>query len=102
MTEGAIRIDKWLWYARLFKSRTKAQRLIADGHVRVNRERITKTAGAIRPGDVLTFPQGREIRVVRVLACGDHRGAAPEAHRLYEDLAPAGAPGPAVTAEAAE
>jgi len=96
MTEGAIRIDKWLWYARFFKSRTLAQRLVAEGHVRVNRERVTKSAGAVRPGDVLTFPQGREIRVVRVLDCGDRRGPAPEAERLYEDLAPVGEPMDAV------
>lgn len=89
MTEGAIRIDKWLWYARFFKSRTMAARLVTDGHVRVNRERVTKSHGAVRPGDVLTFPQGREIRVVRVLDCGDRRGPAPEAQALYEDLEPA-------------
>ena len=88
MTEGAIRIDKWLWYARFFKSRTMAARLVTDGHVRVNRERVTKSHGAVRPGDVLTFPQGREIRVVRVLDCGDRRGPAPEAQTLYQDLEP--------------
>ena len=90
MTEGAIRIDKWLWYARFFKSRTLASRLVSEGHVRVNREKVTKTHGAIRPGDVLTFPQGREIRVVKVLECGDRRGPAPEAQALYEDLEPIG------------
>ena len=106
MTEGAIRIDKWLWYARFFKSRTLASRLVSEGHVRVNRERVTKSHGAIRPGDVLTFPQGREIRVVRVLDCGERRGPAPEAQALYEDLEPVGqipsghaAPAPAVVAE---
>jgi ribosome-associated heat shock protein Hsp15 len=90
MTPGAIRIDKWLWYARFFKSRTLATRLVSEGHVRVNRERVTKSHGAIRPGDVLTFPQGREIRVVKVLDCGDRRGPAVEAQALYEDLEPVG------------
>ena len=107
MTEGAIRIDKWLWYARFFKSRTLASRLVSEGHVRVNRERVTKSHGAIRPGDVLTFPQGREIRVVRVLDCGERRGPAVEAQTLYEDLEPVGriaaadevAAAPAVVAE---
>lgn len=102
MTEGAIRIDKWLWYARFFKSRTLAARLVTEGHVRVNRERVTKSHGAVRPGDVLTFPQGREIRVVRVLDCGDRRGPAPEARTLYEDLEPregAAVPQMAVVAE---
>ncbi|MDA0219775.1 MAG: RNA-binding S4 domain-containing protein [Proteobacteria bacterium] len=90
MTEGAIRIDKWLWYARFFKSRTLATRLVSEGHVRVNRERVTKSHGAVRPGDVLTFPQGREIRVVKVLDCGERRGPATEAQALYEDLEPVG------------
>jgi len=88
MTEGAIRIDKWLWYARFFKTRTLATRLVSEGHVRVNRERVTKSHGAIRPGDVLTFPQGKDIRVVKVLGCGDRRGPAVEAQMLYEDLEP--------------
>lgn len=88
MTQGAIRIDKWLWYARFFRTRTLATRLVSEGHVRVNRERVTKSHGAIRPGDVLTFPQGREIRVVKVLGCGERRGPAVEAEALYEDLQP--------------
>lgn len=88
MTEGTIRIDKWLWFARFFKSRTLAARMVAEGHVRLNRERITKSHGAVRPGDVLTFPQGRDIRVVRVLDCGMRRGPAAEAQQLYEDLEP--------------
>ena len=88
MTEGTIRIDKWLWFARFFKSRTLAARMVAQGHVRLNRERITKSHGAVRPGDVLTFPQGADIRVVRVLDCGARRGPAPEARQLYEDLEP--------------
>ena len=90
MTEGAIRIDKWLWYASFFKSSTLATRLVSEGHVRVNRERVTKSHGAVRPGDVLTFPQGREIRVVKVLDCGERRGPAGEAQALYEDLEPVG------------
>lgn len=88
MIEGAIRIDKWLWYARFFKSRTLATRLVSEGHVRVNRERVTKSHGAVRPGDVLTFPQGKDIRVVKVLGCGIRRGPATEAEALYQDLAP--------------
>jgi len=89
LSPGAIRIDKWLWFARFFKSRTLAARMVAEGHVRVNRERVTKSHGGIRPGDVLTFPQGRDIRVVRVVGLGARRGPAAEAQQLYEDLVPA-------------
>ncbi len=88
MSPGAIRIDKWLWYARFFKSRTLAAKLVADGHVRVNRERVIKTHSAVRPGDVLTFPQGNDIRVVRISEIGTRRGPASEAAGLYDDLAP--------------
>ena len=83
-----IRIDKWLWYARFFKSRTLASRAVAAGRIRVNSERVVKTHGSVRPGDVLTFPHGRDIRVIRVVTLGERRGPAPEARELYEDLAP--------------
>lgn len=89
-----IRLDKWLWQARFFKSRRLAGEAAASGGVRVNGTRIAKPAHAVRPGDVLTFPQGRAIRVVRVLDPGTRRGPAPEARALYEDLAPL-APKPA-------
>jgi ribosome-associated heat shock protein Hsp15 len=88
LSTATNRIDKWLWYARFFKSRTLAAKMVADGHVRVNCERVTKTHGAIRAGDVLTFPQGRDIRVVKVVDLGSRRGPATEAVGLYEDLTP--------------
>lgn len=88
MSPGAIRIDKWLWFARFFKSRTLAARQVADGHVRINSERVTKTHSAVRPGDVLTFPQGDAIRVVRIVDVGTRRGPASEAAGLFEDLEP--------------
>jgi ribosome-associated heat shock protein Hsp15 len=86
MSGGSIRLDKWLWQARFCKSRTLAAALVAAGRVRVNSERVTKPARAIGPGDVLTFPQGGAIRVVRVLAQGDRRGPASEAQALYEEI----------------
>ena len=90
MSEAAatIRLDTWLWQARFCKSRTIAAALVAEGRVRVNSERIVRPARTIGPGDVLTFPQGGTIRVVRVLAAGARRGPAAEARALYEDLAP--------------
>jgi ribosome-associated heat shock protein Hsp15 len=94
LNTDTIRVDKWLWYARFFKSRTLASRAVAAGRVRINSERVLKSHGAVKPGDVLTFPQGHDIRVVRVVQVGERRGPAPEARELYEDLAP---PEPAVS-----
>ena len=92
----AQRLDKWLWFARFAKSRTLAARLCADGRVRINRAVAGKPSATVRPGDVLTFPQGPHIRVVRILQPGARRGPAEEARTLYEDLAPPapGAPQP--------
>lgn len=84
----SLRLDKWLWYARFFKSRTTASRLCAAGRVRINRRVVDKAHATLRAGDVLTFPQARSIRVVRVRALGTRRGPAAEAATLYEDLAP--------------
>ena len=86
--EDRIRIDKWLWQARFFKTRTLAARQVSEGKVRVNSTRISKPSRAIGPGDVLTFPQGHAIRVVRIVALGTRRGPASEAQALYEDLSP--------------
>ena len=83
-----IRLDKWLWQARFFKTRTLAARMVAGGHVRVNSQKVHKPAVTVGHGDVLTFAQGRDVRVVRVVALGERRGPAPEAQTLYEDLTP--------------
>ncbi len=89
MSETAsLRLDKWLWYARFFKSRTLASRLCAAGRVRINRRVVDKAHAMLRAGDVLTFPQAHAIRVVRVRVLGTRRGPAAEAAMLYEDLAP--------------
>ncbi len=85
---ATLRLDLWLWYARFFKSRTTASRLCASGKLRLNRQVIHKAHQPARVGDVLTFPQAREIRVVRILALAERRGPASEARTLYEDLAP--------------
>ncbi|MEE8140620.1 MAG: RNA-binding S4 domain-containing protein [Alphaproteobacteria bacterium] len=88
MSEPGLRIDKWLWHARLFKSRSIAQRLCAGGRARLNGKRVSKAHVMVRPGDVLTFPKGPHVRVVRVAVLGVRRGPATEAATLYEDLAP--------------
>ncbi|AVO36421.1 RNA-binding S4 domain-containing protein [Pukyongiella litopenaei] len=82
-----LRIDKWLWQARFFKTRSLAAKQVGAGHVRVNGNRVSKPAHAVGPGDVLTFAQARRVRVVRIEALGDRRGPAPEAQTLYTDLA---------------
>ena len=86
------RIDKWLWYARFFKTRGLAAKLVSAAHVRVNGDKVAKPAHSVGPGDVLTFPQGRVIRVVRIVATGTRRGPASEAQMLYDDLTPAAEP----------
>ena len=86
-----LRVDKWLWQARFFKTRSLAAKQVTEGHVRVNGTRVAKTSHAVAPGDVLTFPQGRQIRVV---ALGTRRGPATEAQALYEDLTPEPEPAP--------
>lgn len=88
MTDLEQRVDRWLWFTRLFKSRTLAAGFISEGRLRLNGERISKPSRSVRPGDVLTFPLGHHIRVIKVLLPGTRRGPAPEAQTLYEDLAP--------------
>lgn len=83
-----LRLDKWLWHARFFKTRSLSAKEIAAGHVRVNSERVSKPAFQVTPGDVLTFPQARVIRVVRIAGLGVRRGPASEAQTLYEDITP--------------
>jgi ribosome-associated heat shock protein Hsp15 len=83
-----LRLDKWLWQARFFKSRSLAAEVITDGHVRVNGTRISRPGRDIGAGDTLTFPQADRIRVVRILALGLRRGPATEAQALYLDLDP--------------
>jgi len=83
-----IRLDKWLWHARFFKTRSLATKLVLGGHVRVNAQRVSKPATAVGPGDVLTFAKEDDIRIIRVLAVGERRGPAPEARALYDDLDP--------------
>jgi ribosome-associated heat shock protein Hsp15 len=81
-----LRVDKWLWQARFFKTRGLAAELAGSGRLRINSEHVAKPAQTVRPGDVLTFPKGTRIRVIRVEALGHRRGPAPEAQALYTDL----------------
>ena len=84
----AQRLDKWLWYARFFKSRSLATKFCASGRLRVNGQGVKKAHHGLHVGDVLTFPKARHIRVIRVAGLGSRRGPAKEAQALYDDLEP--------------
>ena len=71
------RVDRWLWFARMIKSRTQAATLVSAGKVRLNGTRIDKPSRNVKPGDVLTFPLGTQVRVLKVLDAGTRRGPAP-------------------------
>jgi ribosome-associated heat shock protein Hsp15 len=95
--EDRQRIDKWLWFARLAKTRTAAQKLAVSGRVRVNREKNDSASRAVKVGDVLTVALDSGVRILRISANGERRGPAAEARLLYEDLSP---PAPPVEAAA--
>jgi ribosome-associated heat shock protein Hsp15 len=83
-----LRVDKWLWHARFFKTRTLAAKVVSEGKVRVDSTRISKPSRNVGAGNTLTFAQGDSVRVVRIVAIGLRRGPAPEAQALYDDLSP--------------
>jgi ribosome-associated heat shock protein Hsp15 len=87
----AQRLDKWLWCARLVKTRTLSARLIEAGKVRVNGARVLKASRQVAKGDVITASLGR-VAVVRVLGAAERRVSASLARALYEDLTPPAAP----------
>jgi len=85
MPTESLRIDKWLWHARFYKTRSLAQAAACSGVLRLNNARVEKASMAVKPGDVLTVPRGhREVAVIRIHALGLRRGPAPEAQALYE------------------
>ena len=83
-----VRLDKWLWFARFFKTRSLASKVVASGHVRVNGTHVSKPSTNVSHGDVVMFPQARDVRVIRIESVGARRGPASEAQSLYADLAP--------------
>ncbi len=90
-TPGSLRVDKWLWAARFFKTRSVSAAACAGGKVDVNDE-AAKPARAVRVGDMLRITQTRGKRIVKVLALSETRGPAPVARALYEDLTPPAPP----------
>lgn len=85
---GRQRIDRWLFFARVVKSRSLAAKIVVAGRVRRNREKIDQASGQVGPGDVLTITLERRVLIYRVLLPGTRRGPAEEARLLYEDLTP--------------
>lgn len=85
---GRMRLDKWLWAARFFKTRSLAATQARSGRIRVNGSHVKKASAAVAPGDVLTFPKTDRIFVVRIKDLAERRGPASEARTLYEDLSP--------------
>lgn len=86
------RIDKWLWHARLVRTRTAAAALATSGLVRVNGERVTGASRTVRFGDVVTVALDRSVRVLKVVGFAERRGGAESARQLMEDLMPPPAP----------
>jgi len=85
--QGTVRLDRWLWAARFFKTRGLAAEACRGGKVDLNRE-AAKPSHPIRPGDLLRITLHRGRREVKVLALAERRGPAAEAKTLYEDLTP--------------
>lgn len=101
MASDRQRVDKWLFFARVVKSRSLAAKLAQAGKVRVNGNRIEQAAYQLKIGDVLTITLERRILVYRLLDPGTRRGPAEEARQLYEDLTPPEPPREAAPADVA-
>jgi ribosome-associated heat shock protein Hsp15 len=82
------RIDKWLWHARVVRTRSAAAALVDSGLVRVNNERVTQTSHPVRPNDVITVALDRSVRILKVTGYAERRGSATDARGLFEDLTP--------------
>lgn len=85
---GRMRLDKWLWAARFYKTRTLASHEVRRGRMRLNGVHVKKAAVMVGPDDVLTFPKAQRIFIVRVIGLSDRRGPAETARLLYEDMSP--------------
>ncbi len=82
------RIDKWLWHARVVRTRSAAAALASSGHVRINGGRVNAPSWAVRRGDVVTVALDRAVRVLKVLDFSARRGSANDARELCEALSP--------------
>lgn len=85
----AIRIDKYLWFVRLTKTRGLAQAIVTAGRMRASGRLIERAHALVHVGEVLTFPLNGRVRIIRIDAIPERRGPAPEARMCYTDLSPA-------------
>lgn len=81
-----MRLDRFLFFIRLLKSRTQAQALLEEGRTRIDGRRVEKVSEPVRVGATVTLPIRGSVRVIRVLALPLRRGPAPEARTCYEEL----------------
>jgi ribosome-associated heat shock protein Hsp15 len=81
-----VRVDKLLWFLRFARSRSVAQAMANDGHLRLNGKRVDKAHQRVAAGDVLTLPLARRVLVIELLALPMRRGPAPEAQSCYRVL----------------
>lgn len=87
MAEGAMRLDRFLWFARVVRTRSFAQSIAAGGHLRIDGRAVDRPAALVRVGNVLTFANHRgEVRAIRVVALPPRRGPPAEARACYTDL----------------
>jgi ribosome-associated heat shock protein Hsp15 len=88
LSEGRQRIDKWLWHARVVRTRTAAAALVTAGNVRLDGERVAAASRPVKAGDVVTVALDRTIRIMKVMSFAERRGDADAARLLYENLTP--------------
>jgi len=86
--ENRLRIDKWLWFARVAKTRTLAKKLVTTGKIRVDSNKINSASFSVNPGHVLTITLERRILIYEILELGNRRGPYVDAQLLYNDLSP--------------
>jgi ribosome-associated heat shock protein Hsp15 len=92
----ALRLDKWLWYARLARSRSAAQALCESRRLRIDGRVIDRSCARVRPGSVIAFADGDKVVALRVEAIPDRRGPFAEAQQVYTPLLPGLAREPAL------
>lgn len=84
-----MRVDRFLFFIRLAKSRTLAQAIVDQGHVRIDGKRIGKSSEEVRAGSVIALPLHDRVRVIRVVSLPSRRGPPAEARQHYQEIAPA-------------
>jgi ribosome-associated heat shock protein Hsp15 len=92
MAPDRQRIDRWLWHARIARTRTLAAALSVSGHVRLNGRRVNAAAQAVRSGDVLTIALASRVLVLKVVGFSPRRGGTSQGRALYDDLSPPAVP----------